>query len=84
VGVCNKLRQFSVAVANFCNNNNKYHEFARVKVNNVSRTIERMRKMILATTLTTRLLLDQCHCHSRAYGVSNELNLKIDLIETKR
>jgi hypothetical protein len=71
-----------VAVAKFCNNNNKYCDFSKIRVNNVSRILERIRKIILSTTFTTISLLDQCR-HSRAYGVSNALNLRIDLIETK-
>jgi hypothetical protein len=73
-----------VAVANFYNNNNKYCEFSRVRVSNVSRILERLRKLILTTTLATITLLYQCHCPFKAYGVSNALNLKIDLMKAKR
>jgi hypothetical protein len=73
-----------VAVANFYNSSKKYCEFARVRVSNVSRILERLRRLILTTILTTNSFLDQWRCPSRAYGVSDALNLKIDLDEAKR
>jgi len=43
---------------NFYNNSNKYYEFSRVRVGIISRILEKIIKMILTTTLTTRALLD--------------------------
>jgi hypothetical protein len=72
-----------VAVANFYNSSKKYLKFAIVRISKVGRMLERLRKVILTTTIVTITLLDQCHCPFRAYGVSNALNLKIDLDEAK-
>jgi len=72
-----------VVVADFCNNSKKYSKFARVRVSKVRRMFERLRRLTLKTILTTISLLDQCRCPSRGYEVSNALNLKIDLGETK-
>ena len=72
-----------MAVANFYNSSKKYLKFAIVRVSKVSKMLERLRKVISTTAIATITLLDQCRCPSRAYGVSNALNLEIDLDEFK-